>query len=154
MAPTPEHLAVIPHDFWIINPGHGEDVIPDVEVTCLLPNGIGISFSVSPQATLYDIKEESWKRSEKSPLFTELQDKSNYEFEIISTTGRQSVTDETLRICDVKPFFCVFKIRKRKQSTDNILKQQISCLIGTSDEFKTTNPEVCLYHLKILLFFF
>lgn len=65
-----------------------------------------------------------------------------YEFETIGTTGRQSVTDETLRICDVKPFFCVFKIRKRKRSTDNILKQQISCLIGTTEEFKTTNPEV------------
>lgn len=86
--------------------------------------------------------QESWKRAEKGPLFTELQDKSLYEFETISETGRASVTDETLRICDVKPIFCVFKIRRRKRSTDNILKQQISCLIGTSDEFKTTNPEV------------
>lgn len=54
MAPTPEHLAVIPHDFWYVYPEHAEDI---VEVTCLLPNGIGISFSVSQQATMYEIKE-------------------------------------------------------------------------------------------------
>lgn len=74
-----------------------------------------------------------------------------YEFETISTTGRQSVTDETMRICDVKPFFCVFKIRKRKQSTDNILKQQISCLIGTTDEIKQTNPELNDFRHKMSL---
>lgn len=55
MAPTPEHLAVIPHDFWMVYP----DIDSFVEVTCLLPNGIGISFSMSPQATMYDIKEVS-----------------------------------------------------------------------------------------------
>lgn len=74
-----------------------------------------------------------------------------YEFETISLTGRQSVTDETMRICDVKPFFCVFKIRKRKRSTDNLLKQQISCLIGTTDEFKTTNPEFNDFRHKLSL---
>lgn len=96
--------------------------------------------------------QESWKRAERCPLFSELQDKSLYEFEIITNVGRLSVTDESVRICDAKPFFCVFKIRKRKESTDNILKQQISCLIGTSDEFRTTNPELndCRHKLAIM----
>lgn len=64
MAPTPEHLAVIPHDFWYVYPEHAEDV---VEVTCLLPNGIGISFSVSQQATMYEIKEVSAIVHTRSP---------------------------------------------------------------------------------------
>lgn len=54
MAPLPEHLAVIPHDFWYAENERVEDI---VEVTCLLPNGIGISFSVFQQATMYEIKE-------------------------------------------------------------------------------------------------
>lgn len=132
----------MPHDFWHVYMDQGEDVDSVVDVTVLLPNGIAISFDVSPHATIYEIKEESWKKAEKSPLFTELLDKSMYEFETIGRTGRMSVLDETMRICDVRPYFCVFKIRKRKRSTDNNLKQQISQLIGTSDEFKTTNPEV------------
>lgn len=74
-----------------------------------------------------------------------------YEFETIGRTGRQSVTDETMRICDVKPFFCVFKVRERKRSTDNLLKQQISGLIGTTDEFKTTNPELADFRHKLNL---
>lgn len=56
MAPTPDHLAVIPYDYWEVYPEHTDEVI---EVTCLLPNGIAISFSVSQEAAMYEIKEVS-----------------------------------------------------------------------------------------------
>lgn len=55
MAPKPE-LAVVPLDFWEIYPEQAESVL-SLDVTCLLPNGIGISFNVSPHTTIYEIKE-------------------------------------------------------------------------------------------------
>jgi PI3-kinase family, p85-binding domain len=57
----------------------------------------------------------------------------------------EEITDETQRICDVQPFFALFKIAERQElSEDSKLNENITALIGkTLSEFKTLkNPEV------------
>lgn len=59
----------------------------------------------------------------------------------------EEITDETQRICDVQPYFALFKIAERQQlSEDSKLNENITSLIGkTLSEFKTVkNPEVRL----------
>lgn len=91
--------------------------------------------------------QEIWEEAERYPLFGHLRDKSMY---IISTIKSPSalveeITDETQRICDVQPYFALFKIRERKElSEDSKLNENITSLIGkTLSEFKTLkNAEV------------
>lgn len=55
------------------------------------------------------------------------------------------ITDETQRLCDVQPYFGLFRIAERQEvSEDSKLNENITSLIGkTLSEFKTLkNPEV------------
>lgn len=59
----------------------------------------------------------------------------------------EEITDESQRICDIQPFFALFKIAERKELTeDSKLNENITSLIGkTLSEFKTLkNPEVIM----------
>jgi hypothetical protein len=80
-------------------------------------------------------------------LFGHLRDKSLYIIYAIKATSArvEEITDETQRICDVQPYFALFKIAERKElSEDSKLNENITSLIGkTLSEFKTLkNPEV------------
>lgn len=57
---------------------------------------------------------------------------------------KDELTDETKRLCDVKPFFCIFKITEKEVSTNNNITKNITHLIGKPlHEFKDLkNPEV------------
>lgn len=88
-----------------------------------------------------------WEEAEKYPLFGHLRDKSLYIiYAIKSPSARvEEITDESQRICDVQPFFALFKIAERQErSEDSKLNENITALIGkTLSEFKTLkNPEV------------
>lgn len=57
----------------------------------------------------------------------------------------EEITDENQRICDVQPYFALFKVAERQElSEDSKLNENITSLIGkTLSEFKTLkNPEV------------
>lgn len=93
--------------------------------------------------------QELWEEAEKYPLYGHLRDKSLYIiYAIKSPSARvEEITDETQRICDVQPFFALFKIAERQElSEDSKLNENITSLIGkTLSEFKTLkNPEVRL----------
>lgn len=65
----------------------------------------------------------------------------------------EEIADESQRICDVQPFFALFKIAERQElSEDSKLNENITALIGkTLSEFKTLkNPEVSFF-LSILI---
>lgn len=88
-----------------------------------------------------------WEEAEKYPLFGHLLDKSMYIIYAIKTPSAhvEEITDESQRICDVQPYFALFKIAERqKLSEDSKLNENITSLIGkTLSEFKTVkNPEV------------
>lgn len=91
-----------------------------------------------------------WEESEKYPLFGHLRDKSNYIIYAIrsasATSSRvEEITDESQRVCNVQPYFALFRIAERQElSEDSNLNKNITSLIGkTLSEFKTLkNPEV------------
>lgn len=86
--------------------------------------------------------------AEKYPLYGHLRDKSQYIIYAIKSPSAcvEIITDESQRICDVQPFFALFRITERRQelSKDSKLNENITSLIGkTLSEFKTLkNPEV------------
>lgn len=159
MPPSPKPFPDVSYDFWT---AHQTNPIDQVQLTCLMPNGIVIQFEIFREATIEEIKEvlflhslkcpqitnivfrhlkELWEKAEKFPLYGHLQDKSMYVIQTIGNEGPHALPDETMRICDVKPYFCLLKIIEQKISTDN-LNQNISTLIGKIHAFSLTNPEV------------
>lgn len=140
MPPTQE--ICVSYDFWLADP-------PDiVDVTCLMPNGIIIPLKSSQNATFEEIKEELWEIVPRYPLHGSLNDKSGYVVSVISNFGdkakNEEICDETVRLRDVQPYFCLLKIAEKRISVDNPLEKDITHLIGKPvEEFKSlNNPEV------------
>lgn len=140
----PEHQAFVPHDFWQCDP-------PEfVDISCLMPNGIIIFMKVSQNTTFEEIKEELWENASRYPLYGFLHDKSEYVITVICGThfgkkGKsEEIHNESIRLCDIQPYFCVLKIVEKNKSLDNPLEKDISHLIGKPvEEFKSlNNPEV------------
>lgn len=65
----------------------------------------------------------------------------------------EELSDETQRICDVQPYFSLFRVAEKQVSDDNNLNKNITSLIGkTLTEFKTLkNPEVNDFRYKMNL---
>lgn len=147
----PEHHSVVEYDFWQSDP-------PDaVEICCLMPNSITIVLKVSQDATFDEIKEELWENAQRYPLYGFLHDKSEYVITVICGTpfgkkGKaEEIHNETIRLCDVQPYFCLLKIVEKNKSKDNPLEKDISHLIGKPvEEFKgLNNPEVNDFRYKM-----
>lgn len=147
MPPIQESVA--PYNFWLSD-------TPDViDITCLMPNGIIIPLKTSQNATIEEIKEELWEFAPRYPLYGSLHDKSEYVVSIISSFGPKAKTeeiiDETTRLIDVQPYFCILKIAEKTKSLDNPLEKDITHLIGKPlEEFKAlNNPEVNDFRYKM-----
>lgn len=145
----PEQQACAPYDFWLVEP-------PDiVNLTCLMPNGIIIPMTTSQNATIEELKEELWENAARYPLFGFLHNKSEYVVSVISNFGKKAkaeeINDETVRLCDVQPYFCILKIAEKTKSTDNPLEKDITHLIGKPvEDFKSlNNPEVNDFRYKM-----
>lgn len=103
-----------------------------------------------------------WEESEKYPLYGHLRDKSNYIIYAIrsaSTTSSrvEEITDESQRVCNVQPYFALFRIAERQElSEDSNLNKNITSLIGkTLSEFKTLkNPEVIYDNHKLSMYYY
>ena len=94
--------------------------------------------------------QELWEEAEKQPLYGHLRNKSKYIIKAIKSPSAllEEILDESQRICDVQPYFAIFKITERQEneSEDTNLHKNINSLIGKKlDDFKTLkNPEVIL----------
>lgn len=88
-----------------------------------MPNGIIIPLKTSQNATIEEIKEELWEFAPRYPLYGSLHNKSEYVVSIISSFGPKAKTeeiiDETTRLIDVQPYFCILKIAEKTKSIDN-----------------------------------
>lgn len=112
---------------------------------------------VSQNATFEEIKEELWENAQRYPLYGFLHDKSEYVITVICDTqfgkkGKaEEIHNETIRLCDVQPYFCLLKIVEKNKSIDNPLEKDISHLIGKPvEEFKSLNsPEVNDFRYKM-----
>lgn len=87
-------------------------------------------------------------------MYGHLRDKSMYIiYAIKSPSARvEEIADESQRICDVQPYFALFKItEKREHSEDHKVNDNITFLIGkTFTEFKALkNPEVSIFALGV-----
>lgn len=89
-----------------------------------------------------------WEEAEKYPLFGHLRNKAKYVIKAIKSPNAllEEITDESQRICDIQPYFALFRISERpeNESEDVNLNKNINSLIGKKlDDFKTLkNPEV------------
>lgn len=135
----PENRGCVPHDFWFTEP-------PDIiTITCLMPNGIVIEMTTNQNATVEEIKEELWDNASRLPLYGFLHDKSEYVVSVVSNyfsnkAKSLEIFDESVRLSDVQPYFCILKIAEKTKSTDNPLEKDITHLIGKPiDEFKSLN---------------
>ncbi|GAB0088558.1 phosphatidylinositol 4,5-bisphosphate 3-kinase catalytic subunit delta isoform [Sergentomyia squamirostris] len=147
MVPIPQPF--VEYDFWS-RTGNSTDPI---ELTCLMPTGILIPLITLRNSTLQDIKEELWEKAEKYPFYGHLRDKSMYVLYALSEFSKpDELTDETKRICDVKPYFCILKISEKQISTNNTLNKNINYLIGkVPHEFSVKNPELNDFRYKMSL---
>lgn len=81
-------------------------------------------------------------------MFGHLREREKYVIKAIKSPSAllEEISDKLQRICDVQPFFAIFKITERleNESEDNNLHKNINSLIGKKlDDFKTLkNPEV------------
>lgn len=81
-----------------------------------------------------------------------MRDKSLYViYGINGLASTDELSDETKRLCDVQPYFCILKIREKPSTTNNKINKNISNLIGKSVlEFRSLkNAEVSFFFFSL-----
>ncbi|KAJ6633486.1 Phosphatidylinositol 4,5-bisphosphate 3-kinase catalytic subunit beta isoform, partial [Pseudolycoriella hygida] len=147
MAPGGGGDEPIPFDFWFNN-----DPPDVVRCECLMPTGHVIDVDVPHYFTFQEIKDELWYVTQRRLNLT---DQSEYTFCVISkyceTVISQEVTDESRRLCDIQPYFCILQVIKKQITTDNKLEKHITELIGKPvQEFAAlNNPEINEFRFKM-----
>jgi hypothetical protein len=86
-----------------------------------------------------------WEKAERLPLFGHLDNESKYVVKAIKSPSAllEEIADEQLRICDIRPYFGLFRIveKQENESEDSSLNKNINSLIGKNFQ-KLKNPEV------------
>uniref|UniRef100_A0A336MQM4 phosphatidylinositol 3-kinase n=1 Tax=Culicoides sonorensis TaxID=179676 RepID=A0A336MQM4_CULSO len=138
-------------DFWANQTAPNEPEI--VELTVFMPNGILLLLKIPKTATLAEVKEDLWEEAERKPLFGHLKDKSLYVLGMVTKYSSDEMHDETKRICDIQPYFCMFRVTSKQVAVNNKLNKNINCLIGKSlNDYKIiNNPEVNDFRYKMNL---
>lgn len=97
--------------------------------------------------------KELWDEAQKQPLYGTLHDMSVYLFTFVNSMAEmEEATDESKRICDIKPMGAVFKITEIvPDKDDHTLNVQIGHLIGkrTNDPYIFPKRFVILFILGL-----
>lgn len=141
------------YDYWGNQDG-GKNNSKDetTEVTFFMPNGVLIIQTYSVIATLQELKADVWEEAERYPLYCHLGDKSMYYFSVMSATsnGFCELNDESKRLFEVQPLFCMFRFVEKQVSVNNKLINNITTLLGKTLSEKTLkNPEVNDFRTKM-----
>ncbi|XP_013097729.2 phosphatidylinositol 4,5-bisphosphate 3-kinase catalytic subunit beta isoform [Stomoxys calcitrans] len=112
---------------------------PDVELKCFLPNGIFLCLYVPVTTTIREVKTEMVKQAKTFPLNNLIKDACDYEVCGISAIALvEPIQDETKRLCEVQPYFCLLRLGERSEtstiSSDYELSKLVSNMIGKSFE--------------------
>ncbi|KAL4228605.1 Phosphatidylinositol 4 [Mactra antiquata] len=116
-------------------PDISEEVTGDgkVQIDFLLPNGIFIQITVDFNKPLNIVKQTIWETAKKLPLFEVLKGKDNYYFEYLNRNGeREEVTDESLRLSEIRPIGKFLRIQERREEEGHqTLDRKIYSLLGS-----------------------
>ncbi|XP_052803955.1 phosphatidylinositol 4,5-bisphosphate 3-kinase catalytic subunit delta isoform-like isoform X3 [Mya arenaria] len=134
-----------------------EQVSGSLSMDFLLPNGIFIQLAVDLNKPLDYLKLIIWDQAKKLPLYNKLMGKERYIFEYLNRDGeREEVTDESLRLSEIRPIGRFLRLQERKDEGDkNTLDKQISLLLGNKNLMEMhaiPRAEVDDFRKKILLF--
>lgn len=72
---------------------------------------------------------------------------------MVTKYSSDELHDESKRVCDIQPYFCIFRIISKQVSENNKLTKSINCLIGKSlNDFKViNNAEINDFRYKMTL---
>lgn len=71
---------------------------------------------------------------------------------MVTKYSSDELHDESKRVCDIQPYFCIFRIVSKQKSENSKLTKSISCLIGKSLDGKVINhPEINDFRYKMTL---
>nr|CAH0099295.1 unnamed protein product [Daphnia galeata] len=117
-----------PYNIWENNPPQDAKIL----ISCLMPNSIIIPLDVMANALLSELKEELWEEVRKYPLQGLLKEQSSYNLMCINCMAeRETLIDESRRLCDVKPFQNLLKVVEREgDKAEETLNTKIGQLIG------------------------
>lgn len=103
-----------------------------ITISCLMPNSILITLDVMSNAILSEVKEELWEEARKFPLQGLLKEQSSYNFMCVNCMAeKETLIDESRRLCDVKPFYNLLKVVEREgDKAEETLNTKIGQLIG------------------------
>lgn len=116
------------HHFW-----YGKDANSAIDVICLLPNGICVSFpSLRADTPLNKIKTNLWIEAKRFSMSQKLKAHTEYVFVVVSKDGgTEEVMDEELSLFDIKPVRPFLKATQRQGDAQvKQLNSKISMLIG------------------------
>ncbi|KAK3592456.1 hypothetical protein CHS0354_001576 [Potamilus streckersoni] len=133
----------------------GHHLMPQqVNVDCLLPNGIFVILTCNRDATLEKIKCDLWIEAKKYPLFYKLLDSSSYIFiGITQDAEREEFYDETRRLCDLRLFQPILKLVEPEGNRDDkMLNYEIGMAVGipVSEFNEIKDLEVITFRREIL----
>ncbi|ESN92774.1 hypothetical protein HELRODRAFT_96068 [Helobdella robusta] len=124
----------------------------------LLPSGFLVDMKVQKNATIAAVKRDLWREMKTHPYYGYLGSLECYYFICIDETSNKiEITDETRRLCDVRPFYPMFKLEKLNdqvagtENFERVLDARITVLIGKSlkDLDEITEPEVVEFRSKM-----
>lgn len=146
-------MVAFDYDYWVNYDGGKNGLVDETtEVRFLMPNGVLIIQNYSVNATLQELKADVWEEAERYPLYCHLGDKSMYYFSAISGTSNNccELNDESKRLFEVQPLFCMFRFVEKQVSVNNKLINNITTLLGKTLSEKTLkNPEVNDFRTKM-----
>lgn len=123
-----------------------------------MPNGIVIPMQTFPTATIREIKEDLWAIAKSYPLYRFLKEQSMYVITAISAfASLDKFTNESKRLCDIQPYFCMLQLAERQDATeispDYEIYKVIGVLIGRCvDDFRALkNLEINDFRYKMSL---
>ena len=91
------------------------DLPSELTVDCFLPTGVLVPLQCSVTASLAEIKTALFKEAQNYPLFSRLEQESNYCFMCINQKGkRETLLDESLKLTDVRPFRPLLKLLEKQ----------------------------------------
>lgn len=102
--------------------------------------------------------QDLWEEASKYPCYGMLHDQSVYTFEFINNMAEcESLVDENKRLCDIRPFCNIIRLKQSEGSTDKadkVLNTQISHLIGKGlhefDSLKSTEVNDFRWKMRLL----